>query len=184
MTPPDIAPPRFPLVTRLPTGEEVTVRAVLPEDAGHVRTGFDQLSEQSRFFRFLNAHPALTESDLARIAAGNDADHMAIGALTREDHPAPMGIARYIRFAGAPERAEMAVTIVDRFQRRGLGRLLVTALGDQAVADGITCFVAFVHARNEGMLALLRGMGARTAARHGSELELHLPLPVARKAGA
>ena len=49
-----------------------------------------------------------------------------------------MGVARFIRLADEPEVAEVAVTVIDAWQRRGLGTLLLEHLTDQARSQGIT----------------------------------------------
>jgi len=67
-----------------------------------------------------------------------------------------VGIARFIRLKDDPAVAEAAVTVVDHMQRRGLGKLLVSALAQAARERGITRFRAEVLRTNEAMLALLR----------------------------
>lgn len=168
----------LPMIAQLSTGERVLVRDVRPGDLDALTVGFARLSDQSRFFRFLDAHPSLTKADLSRVTQGNDADRMAIGALSDATPPEPLGIARYIRLSDPDDHAEVAVTVVDSHQRRGLGRLFLRVLASHAQANAITAFVAYVHAQNRGMLALLRGLGAVQVSRHGTEVELRLPLPL------
>ena len=69
-----------------------------------------------------------------------------------------VGIARYVRDAEDPQAAEIAVTIVDDWQGRGLGTELLAQLSDRARQEGIRRFTALVAADNAAV--------ARTAAEH------------------
>ena len=68
-------------------------------------------------------------------------------------------MARYIRSAGRPEQAEVALTVADAWQRRGLGTLLLAALGTVALANGVRVFHADLLSDNLPVLALLRRCG-------------------------
>ena len=56
--------------------------------------------------------------------------------------------------------AEVAVTVADDWQRRGLGTLLLEALTDRARAEGITRYTALVADENTVVVDLLRRLGA------------------------
>src|SRR5277367_3682953 len=86
-------------------------------------------------------------------------DHEALGALDQADGRG-VGIARYIRDAEDPQAAEIAVTIVDDWQGRGLGTELLARLSDRARSEGIRRFTALVSADNTAMARLLQNMGA------------------------
>jgi GNAT superfamily N-acetyltransferase len=74
-----------------------------------------------------------------------------------------VGIARYIRHAEGPQAAEIAVTIVDEWQGRGLGTELLTRLTGRARQEGIHRFTALVADDNIAMAGLLRSMSATHA---------------------
>jgi len=169
-----------PFTRSLADGRCMLVREVEPEDRFLIETGFRELSVQSRFFRFMNAHPNLSEAELNRFAASSDADHFAIGAVeTGEGPPLPAAIARYIRLPQAPGSAEIAITVVDRYQGLGIGGLLLAQLSDRAARDGIDTFVAHVSPMNRAMLGLLRRHGAQDVQSARDEVELRLPVPIA-----
>ena len=71
-----------------------------------------------------------------------------------------VGIARYVRCADDPQAADIAVTVVDGWQRRGLGTELLRLLCDRARQEGICRFTAEVAADNAAVLALLRNLSA------------------------
>jgi ribosomal protein S18 acetylase RimI-like enzyme len=64
-----------------------------------------------------------------------------------------------VAVAGQPGTAEVAVTVADRFQGRGVGRLLLAALDRAAERAGVEVLVYLVDPTNRRMLRLLRGLG-------------------------
>jgi RimJ/RimL family protein N-acetyltransferase len=161
--------------TTLRDGTRVLLREARPEDAPLVRLGFAQLSDRSRQFRFLRAMPRLSEDDLSFLA-GADGNE-AIGALDLTgDPPEPVGMARYVRLPARPETAEVAITVIDSHQGRGLGTLLFGCLAWQAERSGLGGFIALVHHGNRQMRRLLEDLGAHVEEDHGGEFQYLLPL--------
>jgi RimJ/RimL family protein N-acetyltransferase len=162
-------------IATLRDGTRVLLREARPEDAPLVRLGFDQLSDRSRQFRFLRTMPRLSDDDLSFLA-GADGNEV-IGALDLDaDPPRPTGLARYVRIPGRSGAAEVAITVVDSHQGRGLGTLLFGCLAWQGQRSGLTCFLALVHVRNSAMRGLLDDLGAVVEEDHGGELQYCLTL--------
>lgn len=163
--------------TKLDDGTEILVRPVVPADRQRLLSGFEELSERSRFFRFLRAINRLSNESLERFTAEGTDDHRALGVLDIGGSvPISVAIGRYERFEASPEKAEMAVTVLDRYQGKGVGALLIGALAACAVRSSISTFVAFVHPENRGMIALMLQLGAERAGGRETELVYHLPL--------
>jgi GNAT superfamily N-acetyltransferase len=161
--------------TTLRDGTRVLLREAHPEDAPLVRLGFGQLSDRSRQFRFLRAVPKLSEDDLSFLAGADG--NQVIGALDLTTQPPnPVGIARYVRLPGRPETAEVAITVIDSHQGRGLGTLLFGCLAWQAERAGLRGFLALVSLGNRQMRSLLEDLGAVVEDDHGTELQYLLPL--------
>jgi RimJ/RimL family protein N-acetyltransferase len=148
--------------TNLRDGTPVLVRPIRPDDKDLVRRGFDRLSPASRYQRFLAPVDELTEAELKYLTEIDYLDHFAWAALRADRVDEGMGVARYIRLKDEPEIAEAAVTVVDEYQGRGLGTLLLALLGAAALAAGIRFFRAYVLAENVPMRDLLDSLGART----------------------
>ena len=104
-------------------------------------------------------------------------NHMAWGALdlARPTHPG-IAVARYVRLAEDPTIAEPAVTVLDEYQGKGIGTILLVVLARSARAHGIESFRAHVLAYNTPMVDILRGLGA-TVAHEGSLLRVDVPIP-------
>ena len=146
-------------------GSEVLIRPVRGSDAPLLADGFARLSARSRQMRFLSPKRSLSAAELRFLTEVDHHDHEAIGALSRADGRG-VGIARYIREPGDPAAAEIAVTIVDEWQGRGLGTELLARLSDRARQVGICRFTATVAYGNAAMTGLLQNMGAELAG-HG-----------------
>jgi GNAT superfamily N-acetyltransferase len=143
---------------RLRDGSQVLIRPVRPDDKPLFVTGFEQLSDASRYLRFMGHKPALSVRDLEFFTELDHEDHEAIGALdpfTGEG----LGVARYMRLADQPRCAEAAVAVIDDWQRRGLGTALLERLVESAREHGIERFRASLFTENRAMLALFRRIG-------------------------
>jgi GNAT superfamily N-acetyltransferase len=145
-------------------GTRVLLRPILPEDKAELLDGFRRLSPESRYRRFLSPVDELTEEQLRNLTEIDYVDHFAWVAFDLGDagHPG-IGVARYVRVVGEPEVAEAAVTVVDDYQGRGLGTLLLEALGAVALENGITTFRGYALEENQPILEVLDGLGASTA---------------------
>jgi len=152
-----------PLRVRLRDGSPVTVRPIVPADAPLLVDAFERLSLTSRHHRFLGSKTSLTPADLRRFTVVDHHDHEALIAISTVDGRA-VGVARYVRSSGHPHRADVAVTVVDEWQRRGLGRVLVDRLADRARAEGVTGASALISDGNAAALALLRRFPGRAEA--------------------
>lgn len=163
---------------RLRDGTPVCIRSVRPEDSKLIAEGFDHLSPQSRYFRFLSGMQTIPDVLMQRLTHIDHHDHEAIGVLdTSGDHDVPAAVARYIRDEDDPEKAEIAITVADEYQRRGLGLLLISLLVVLAQHEGISVFRATVQRENHKMLSLLmRFQSRRLPVQQGDVVQLELPL--------
>jgi RimJ/RimL family protein N-acetyltransferase len=140
-------------------GSAVLIRQVHSADASLLADGFARLSARSRQMRFLTRKKGLSLAELRYFTDVDHHDHEALGALDQANGRG-VGIARYVRDASDPQAAEIAVTIVDDWQGRGLGTELLSQLSDRARQEGIRRFTALVAAGNTAMAGLLRDISA------------------------
>jgi RimJ/RimL family protein N-acetyltransferase len=162
----------------LPDGTHVLVRPIRPEDKDRLHAGFHELTPQSRYFRFHAPVEELDDALLRYLTEIDYIDHMAWVAVDLDTPGTPgMGVARYIRLPHEPSVAEVAVTVVDRYQGRGLGTLLLGMLTASALANGITTFRNYVLADNAAMLGLLDQLGAVRQELESGVYRVDLPLP-------
>jgi GNAT superfamily N-acetyltransferase len=151
-------------VVTLRDGSRVTIRPVIPDDKDRFVDGFARLSPRSRYRRFMAPLSELTPDMLVHFTEVDYVDHFAYVALLHDEPGTPgAGVARYVRLADEPDVAEAAVTVIDEFQGRGLGTILLEALGEVALENGIRGFRGYLLVENKPMLDLLEQMGARAA---------------------
>ena len=160
-------------IVTLRDGSPVLIRQVQAADVPLVADIFARLSPISRWRRFLAARGHLTEAELRYLTDIDHRDHEAFAAL---DHPGGhgLGVARYVRHADDPQAAEIAVTVVDDWHRRGLGTELMSHLSDRARRAGIARFTALISADNVPMAGLLRAMSAELIRREANTLEYQI----------
>jgi EmrB/QacA subfamily drug resistance transporter len=156
-------------------GSAVLIRQVHSADAPLLADGFTRLSAQSRQMRFLTRKKELTPAELRYFTDLDHHDHEALGALDHADGRG-VGIARYVRNAQDPHAAEIAVTIIDDWQGRGLGTELLAQLSDRARQEGIRCFTALVAEDNKAISGLLRNMSADLVRRGPGTVEYEIAL--------
>lgn len=170
-------PPPISIEFPLRDGTLVVIRPILASDVVRVRDGFERLSPESRYRRFMSVVDELSDEQVHHLTNVDHEDHMAWVALDPLDPGRRgLGVARYVRVVNEPSVAEAAVTVVDPHQGRGLGSVLLGVLALSALRNGIRTFRAFVLQANAPMLAILRDLGAR-AEHEGSSLGVDVTLP-------
>lgn len=144
---------------RLRSGDLVRIRPIRDSDAYELQRAFALMSEESQYSRFLTGTPRLTDSQAAYFTAIDHVGHEAYVAHSPDDETYIIGVARFIRYAAAPDEAELAITVADSWHGRGLGTALLRVLTERAVAVGVKRFRAEMMADNEAVLRLLRSAG-------------------------
>ena len=133
------------------------MRKLGPADRDRVEEGFNHLSAASiraRFHGPVKPSPTL----FAWVDELDGRDRIAVGA-SHAASGAPLGLARYVRDSDDPSRAEFAITVVDAWQRRGVGSALAEELARQAADVGVTTFTATCQVENHGARAVARKLG-------------------------
>ncbi len=143
---------------RLRDGSLVLVRPVRPNDKPLFVAGFERLSEESRYSRFMAPKKALSVHELEFFTELEDARHAAIGALDPYTGEG-LAVARYACLEDDAEAAEAAIVVIDAWQGRGLGAVLLRRLMWHAQDRGIERFHASLLTSNHAMLALFERIG-------------------------
>lgn len=153
----------------LPDGARISIRPIRADDAEAFARAYTHLSDVSRDRRYLSLSPALRPADVQYLTAVDHHEHVALVALGPRSREI-LGSARYIRLPTRPGVAEMAIEVIDNWQRRGVGRALLEHLSRHAQDAGVKHFIAIVSTENIPMQRLLTRSGA-SAARVDGELE-------------
>jgi GNAT superfamily N-acetyltransferase len=130
---------------------DLTLRVVDESDLDAVIATYRGLSPQSLYRRFFTLSPDPAPLVQRQFSMIDHRDHEALVVLEGDQ---VVGIAHWDRAGCCPDEAEIAITIADRWQRRGLGRVLIRALAGDAYRHGIETLTATVLAENRAALGL------------------------------
>lgn len=168
----------------LDDGTIVWIRCVVPTDREQLAAGLALLSDESRRRRFFTSLPTVGEDELDYLTTPDQRSHVAIGAECEVDgRRVGVAIGRYIRTIDRPDTAEVAITVLDEYQGRGLGTLLLRTLAELAIDAGIRRFVTYVLWDNEIMIEMLVAHGGRVAPEEPGVARVELDLPGAPPLG-
>jgi acetyltransferase len=141
----------------------VTVRPIRPEDIDLETEFAHKLSGETRYNRFLGAGVKLTPALLEKFTRIDFSRDMAlIASTTVEGVETAIGVARYARLADGVS-CEIAITIADAWQGRGVGKRLLAMLIDSARKHGVERLIGEALATNRRMLKLASSLGFRVA---------------------
>ena len=160
-------------------GSTVHIRVMRPEDEAGLCGLLNSLSEESRWLRFYcqkNSTALAAEAHREAIL-----DHAFGLVACSGDDERVIGHAFYV--AIDEQRAEVAFTIANDFQARGLGSILLCQLAEVAAASGIKIFEAEVVAANHAMLYVFRRSGFPIEV-NASAGQLHVVFPTSFTAEA
>jgi CRP-like cAMP-binding protein len=150
----------FAVPATLAGGGEVLLRPLLPSDRGRLAALLGGLSPESFRRRFFST--GAPSARLVDFLIDVDyTDHYAWVVVDAHDPERSIAAARYIRDADVVDRAELGFDVVDAFQGRGIGTLILGALAVAATAAGITQFTAEMLYENAPMRAVFAKAHAR-----------------------
>lgn len=159
---------------KLETGEDVTIRAVRPDDASAVRAFLEGLSDESRRLRYHSPVPIVRWWMVEAVTASDHDQREAIIALLDDR---VVGVAEWGRDPEAEGRAHVAISVDENLRRRGLAQLLTRRLAAIARQHGIDEFVANVMTVNRPVFGLLdRVAPVRSRRMDGDGVEVVIPL--------
>lgn len=150
-----------PETVSLRDGASVRLRFLRPDDTERLKAFFYRLSPQSIFYRMLEYRTTISDEE-ARWLCDVDGQNRVAMAATLGDgtEEVIIAVARYgIDPKGTPDMAEAAVVVEDVYQKRGLGKILVSRLVEYARTHGVQRFVATIHVNNDAILRFINYSG-------------------------
>lgn len=155
------------------------IAPLYPDDRHRYLVGFEKVSAESLYTRFLSPVERLTESQLRYLLEVDHRDHEALLAVDEESGDA-VGVGRFVRSPEAADTAEAAVIVIDEWQGLGLGKALCRLLAERAREVGVSRFEALLLVENEAMMGLLSTLGpVRTVSQDGATIAVEVDLPEA-----
>jgi GNAT superfamily N-acetyltransferase len=129
----------------------VTVRSLSPGDEEGLREMFSRLSPKTIYERYHMPYPRVPEW---LVSHSMEADARRSELLVAAAGGEIVGHAMYVRSDGGRE-AEIALVVEDRWQARGVGKLLLSGLAQRAQLRGVEVFTGEVLGENRRVLGLL-----------------------------
>ena len=155
------------VIKALRDGTLILIRPIRYDDKWLLEAELESLSAKSVQRRFLAPKPRYTRSELRYLTEVDGWNHMALVAESPIRFGRRiLGVARYVRDREDQHKAEVAIEVVDDFQGRGLGSVLVEELGRRARMRGITRFRATMASENIPAQRLFHRLTGQTSIHH------------------
>ena len=167
----------YSVVERLRDGSGIEIRAIRPADHQEMLEAIGRTSVESLQRRFFVPKLHFSDKELDFFINVDFKDHVALVAeLNENGRRVIVGGGRYIMVQ--PGQAEMAFTVIDAYQGKGIASVLMRHLIAIARDGGLKELIAEVLPENAPMLKLFGRFGFRTVA--GADLQVkHLALQLA-----
>jgi GNAT superfamily N-acetyltransferase len=151
-------PECYSAIETLRDGQRVEIRALAPQDREALETAVDRVSPHSLYRRFFAVKTFFTEQEAQFFVDVDFKKHVALVAVFDEGgRPVIVGGGRYVLVAN--DRAEVAVTVIDTYQGKGLGTIFLKHLITVARSAGLRQFIAEVLSENRPMLHVFQHSG-------------------------
>jgi RimJ/RimL family protein N-acetyltransferase len=149
---------------RLRDGAMRTIRSARPDDRERITRAFAGLDRESVYTRYFTYKRELSEADLAHLDAMDFArEAILVATVEGEDGEAIVASCRYV--VCDPSTAEVAFTVEEDYQGRGIAGRMLARLAELARAHGIARFEAVVLQGNQSMLRVFERSGFPTTKR-------------------
>ncbi len=149
-----------PIVSLRPSGiGRVLVRAIAPNDAEELQAYVRGLSREARRNRFLGALAELAPAQLERMSRMSGPSELMLLAFADVDGERSVVAEAALVIAADSRRSEIALSVADAWQGRGLGMLLLRHLECHAKAHGARYLFGDVLRTNTAMKCLARKAG-------------------------
>ena len=140
----------------LTDGTTIEIRAARPGDFDAVRDMHAKMSPDNLYLRFFSMSPMVAEQEARRICRPPAPDHAALLAMLDGEL---VGCGTYEQAGAGSLSAEVAFTVADHMQNRGVGMLLLEHLVSLGRARGFRAFTAETLDENARMLRVFADAG-------------------------
>jgi acetyltransferase len=143
---------------QLNDGTDIVIRPIRPEDAEIEAQFIRDLSDEARYFRFMNSLQELSQEMLVRFTQIDYHNEMALIAVTMTDAgEEQIGVARYTTNLDKTS-CEFALVVSDQWQSRGIAHHLMRNLMDVARDRNLERIQGQVLSKNSRMLDLMTSL--------------------------
>ena len=140
-------------------GTRVMLRPIRAEDAAIEQEFVRGLSDESRYFRFMDMLRELSPQMLKQLTDIDYHDQMALIAVTeRNGKESEIAVARYVVLPDG-ENCEFAIVVDDKWQEKGIATALMQLLLESARRRGLKKMIGIVLNSNSRMLHFVARLG-------------------------
>ena len=152
-------PTHFVKKIQLNDGTDITIRPIRPEDAEMEAKFVRELSNEAKYFRFMNSFHELSQEMLVRFTQIDYHNEMALIAVkTDSQGEEQIGVARYSTNVDKTS-CEFALVVSDKWQSRGIAHHLMKDLMEIARDRNLKTMEGQVLRENSKMLELVASLG-------------------------
>ena len=163
---------------KLTDGTTIGIGFVGPEDEQRLLSGFKKLSQLTKLYRFNCSKVNLSRKETDYLLNVDNYNHFAIGAVDLDkSFDVGIGLARYIREKEDPTRAEVAITVIDEYQGKGIGTYLFKELFIYANKNGVRTLTSYVLKENVKMIRILDKIGFKVKEDCGNQYRIEINVP-------
>jgi GNAT superfamily N-acetyltransferase len=138
--------------------------------------GFKKLSRKSVYHRFFGFMKELSEQQIEDLLNTDKKDHVAWVAFDIvNDDAIGIGVGRFKRSCSNPQEAELALTVIDEYQDKGVGTVLLAIMYYLGMKLNIEVFTGVILSDNSKLIRRFKELGAEMI-RKGTEYEMRLPI--------
>jgi GNAT superfamily N-acetyltransferase len=140
-------------------GTDLRVGFLLPESRAKISAGIAHMSRETIRHRFFGIKNGFTERELKYLTEIDGYHHFALGVEEVNNPERGVGIMRMVRDDLSPKEAEVALLLIDDYQRVGLGTLLMHFCLVAAAERGIESLRFTYLPDNSGIVKLIKRFG-------------------------
>ncbi len=150
-------PSNYSAIEKLRNGERIEIRALKSQDRDDLIAAVSRISSESLYRRFFAVRRHFNETEESFYLNIDFVSHVALA--DEDGQPTIVGGRRYV--VNETGQAEVAFTVVDKYQGRGLGAALLRHLAMIARQAGLRELVAYVLPDNRAMLKVFEKSGLK-----------------------
>ncbi len=153
------------------------VGSVRPHNKKQISDGLRDMSPETIRYRFLGSKRDFSERELQYLTVLDGWNHYAIGIEEREKLKRGVGIVRLVRSSHSETEAEIAITIIDEYQKLGLGSFFIDLIILAALERKLETLSFTFLPQNEAIVKLISRAGVPVKGPHNQDyVQLFLDL--------
>ena len=160
----------------LKDGTQIEVRHLVESDRKYLKRGFALLGEESRHNRFLIHKKELSEKELDYLSQIDGKKHFALVAAVHKGPGVYEGVAVIRAFKTRDQEAELAITVLDKYQGLGVGNILMCEMIQLAKDLGYLNLVGEIEVSNKKMKGLIEKFQGKVNFKTQGIMEMNLPI--------